>query len=250
MERRLKMMKRAFTLVELLVVIAIIGILAALLLPALNTAKQRAQRTTCANNLRQINLGIHMYLDDQSNGSPGNTNETHSPFVSWTDYRQLIGDHVGVKGSPSSGDAVFACPADRFFYDMSQNGRRYVPQPMHEQSDHAFTSYAYNAGQFSTPPTTNAPATTNYYGIAGRRLESVAQPARTVLLAEVPAYSPYSWHQAKKPFTKENACFEDARSMIAFVDGHVSYLKMYYDGKKIAWASSPPASYNYQWSGD
>ncbi len=242
---------KAFTLTELLVVIAVIAILAALLFPAISAAKAKTQRTVCMNNLRQINLGIHMYLDDQSNGSPGNTNATHSPFVSWTDYRQLINNDVGVKGASSPQDKVFACPADTFFYDMSRNGRGYVPQPMHEQSDHAFTSYAFNAGQFSSPSRTNAAYTvTNNYGIAGQRLEAVLHPARTVLLAEVPAFSPYSWHQPKRPFSKGNALFADAKDMICFVDGHISYVKMYFDGKKIAWAYNPPAGYDYQWSGD
>ena len=62
--------RRAFTLVELLVVIAIIAILAALLLPALSAARQKARKTACLSNLRQVGVAVLLYAGDHDGNIP------------------------------------------------------------------------------------------------------------------------------------------------------------------------------------
>jgi prepilin-type N-terminal cleavage/methylation domain-containing protein len=239
-------MKRAFTLIELLVVIAVIAILAALLFPVLSAAKARAQRMTCMNNLRQINLGVRMYSDDSADKAPLSPHNTNDYILDFAGYKKMMKSYVGLNGASSPRDKLFACPADTFYYEFTALNQTYIPQSLHDQAAYDYSSYWFNGG---TPTIfgTNSP------GIAGRSISSIRHPARTVLVAEMPAFQPWSWHDPKRPLPVGNEwpLFKDVQDYVSFVDGHVAYIKMYWEIKYSPTAAfDPPAGYDYQWSGD
>ena len=122
-----------FTLIELLVVIAIIAILAAILLPALAKAKTRAVRMQCMNQMKQLDLGINLFVGDNSETFPAAGFQSASGQISWDSW---IYQYIGGSSSMTMNQATFpgyaedpsdaagmgapmglkimACPADTF----------------------------------------------------------------------------------------------------------------------------------------
>ena len=254
--RRISNAAHGFTLLELLVVVAVTTILAALLFAALKSAKDRARRTACSNNLRQLNLGVRMYADDSSDTVPSLEAVAAATNIVplYAGYKNLMKSYVGLKGASSPQDKIFACPADAsypsFVSTTAAPSWQYLRQSLHDQPIFDFSSYAFNGGDNKTRRSKAGPWTPR--GLTGQRLGSIEHPSRTVLVAEASALAPWSWHRPSS-----HLIFPDARNMVSFVDGHVGYIKIYWDstplpggGLSFALAYDPPAGYDYQWSGN
>src|SRR5882724_9715462 len=117
-----------FTLIELLVVIAIIGILAAMLLPALTAAREKGRRAVCLNNLKQIGLGIAMYADGYNGRMP--LDNGSSPTLAGS-YNLLSNTITSAK--------IFACPSD-------SAAKSQTVYPLTNSAASMSISYSYSVG--------------------------------------------------------------------------------------------------------
>lgn len=225
--------KRAFTLIELLVVIAIIGILAALLLPALVRAKAQANRTACINNVKQINLATLMYTHDNADMFPVLPQPNPYPNGEAWFFKELVKKYAGLSGPPTNGDRLFICPSE---FSSPTDG---LPSAAYIVD---FSDYYLNVW------------------IVGMKLPAVMQPTKTALITEYSAEVGYSFHhpqaytfQVNNPAAAQpylHAAFADALNEVSFVDGHVNYIKIYNDAMSMSGMYNPPAGYEYQWNGN
>ena len=203
--------KAAFTLIELLVVIAIIAVLAAILFPVFNRAREQARKSACQSNVRQIGLAFQQYLQDYDETLPNSTDGPPGAgrTGAWLYYNRFPAN------DPLT-PAAFE-PERGGLFPYIKNAQVYVC-PSDPQARQTGNSYAANACVFQQASNGFA---------AGRHLAFFANTAHWMLLGEEASYQPLTHSTDDGYFHRRNIFSErhSEGSVLTFVDGHTKWFR-------------------------
>ncbi len=164
--------KKTFTLIELLVVIAIIAILAAILLPALNSARARGKSANCISNLKTLGNNFMFYTQSFDDVLPPDRAwKVNSNYVWWT--------HCMLFAGMLDWDAAAVCPEgdsrisnDQIRANQIQASKSAMVKPYVYDVNNAYTTYGFNARNLGIPP----------YGRAGQQAVKITQVKKVVIM--------------------------------------------------------------------
>ena len=229
-----------FTLVELLVVIGLIALLVGILMPALARARESAERTACASNLRQAGVATAMYLNDNRGRFPTHAGGVWFSYYAWggkagteyTNTERFINPYIGRTRETSQTDQgvveVFRCPSDNgtiaglWFYSRFPT-----------MYDTFGSSYFYNSG---------ANGNDAVFGLHGKKVTQVRSSTKCVLASDF-AFNCYliNWNPFHLAYWHHRT--ENGWGNVLFVDGHVQFLRATYANPD--WANGPEWTFFY-----
>ncbi|HEY3281508.1 MAG TPA: DUF1559 domain-containing protein [Armatimonadota bacterium] len=175
-ESRIPRHQRGFTLIELLVVIAIIAILAAILFPVFARARETARMTSCTNNMKQLGLALHTYLNDYDDTFPLNRFPDAYPQYNWKRAIRSYMKSVSVYQCPSNSYSWDPAPGTSAPGDESNNAKPWKGDPTAQLPN----SYAYNGSSFHEAWGDDATGS----GFIPRTLGSIKDPTNIILILE------------------------------------------------------------------